>query len=182
MLGVYSSNPRSPTCSNARKVNYKPSEKGIDVRCVGVPTVFVTHKMPCPVYTIIPYVVGKTYARADTVFDPGTGECYQAVTSTTAVPTDTNFWNWIPFLEVWSDYVGKGAFADSLMEFDQGGNADIQAKMVMQQFWDTAASDAMQSEIDALAVQGQKLQWNFCKKDSCYSQPWNGGMVVLLGT
>jgi hypothetical protein len=159
VLNVYSQNPRVPTGSGYGARNFTPSEKGIDVPGGGV-TMFVTHKMPVPSYTMLPYVDGKTYVRGDVVFDPSTDECYQAVDTTTALPSDATHWNWIPFLEVWADYVVKGSFADSLMEFDQGGNGDLQAKMVLQQYWSQQADDSLQAEVDALTVQGQKLRWN----------------------
>jgi hypothetical protein len=163
VLAVNSRNPRVPTGSNGGRRKFTPSEKGIDVPGGGA-SVFVTHKMPCPSYTLTPYVVGKTYTRSNTVFDPATGECYQAIDTTTAAVTDSSHWNWIPFLDVWSDYVSKGAFADSLMEFDQGGNGDLQAKMVLAQYWNQAADDAFQQEVDSLSVQGQRLKWNFCNR------------------
>jgi hypothetical protein len=163
VLNVYAKNPRVPTGSMNGRRRFNPSEKGIDVIGGGT-TVFVTHKMPCPRYTMTPYVSGKTYVRADTVFDPTTGECYQAIDTTTAAVTDSTHWNWIPFLDVWAGYVCNGAFADSLMEFDQGGNGDLQAKMVLAQAANERADTQFQLEVDALAVQGQKLTWNFCDR------------------
>jgi len=160
VLDVYSRNPRVPTGSMGGRRRYSPSEKGIDVPGGGV-TVFITQKMPVPSYTLTPYVFGKTYVRADVVFDIATGECYQAINTTTAAVTDAAHWNWVPFLQVWEDYVTKGAFADALMEYDQSGNGDLQAKIALVQYWNQAADDALQSEVDQLVIQGQKLQYNF---------------------
>ncbi len=180
VLNVYSRNPRVPTGSMSGKRKFTPSEKGIDVPCGGS-TVFVTHKMPVPKYTMTPYVIGKTYHRADVVFDPTTNECYQAVNTTTALPSDAAHWNWIPFLEVWTDYVTKGAFADSLMEFDQSGNGDLQAKMVLSQYWNQQADDAFQAEVDTLVTQGQKLTWKFCGRHACeWEVAGSNGMVTLI--
>jgi hypothetical protein len=164
VLEVNTVNPRVPTGSNRLRRKFMPSEKGIDIPGGGI-TVFITQKLPVPTYTMTPYVVGKTYVRSNTVFDPTTGECYQAFNTTTATPTDTAHWNWVPFLQVWADYVQKGAFADSLMEFDQGGG-DIQAKMALAQYWNQQADDALQQQVDALTVQGQRLTWSFseCRK------------------
>lgn len=180
--GIYSRNPRSPTCHSDGGLRYTPSEKGVDVCCSGNPTVFLTHTLPCPSYTMTPYVVGKTYVRGNVVFDPSTGECFQAFMSTILVPSDTSAWNWVPFLDVWSDYCSKGAFADSLMEFDQGGNGELQAKMVLNQYWNQQADDSLQAEVDALTTQGQKLQWNFCRKTSCVceSESWSGATLVTI--
>jgi hypothetical protein len=171
VLDVFGANPRVPTGSNSGRRKFMPSERGIDVPGGGT-TVFITQKMPVPAYTMTPYVVGKTYARADVVFDPSTGNCFQAVRSTSIAPVDvttTDDWNLVPFLAVWQDYVTKGAFADSLMEFDQGGNGELQAKMVLNQYWNQQADDALQQEVDALTVQGQRLTWNFCR-DHTYSR------------
>jgi hypothetical protein len=159
VLGVFNQNPRVPTGNNNGHLAFNPSEKGIDVPG-GNTTVFITNKMPAPVYTMTPYVVGKTYVRGQTVFDPVTGECFQAVTSTSNTPPGAG-WVWIPFLDKWAGYVCNGAFADSLMEFDQGGG-DIQTKMVLAQAANERADTQLQLEVDALTVQGQKLKWNFC--------------------
>jgi hypothetical protein len=178
--GVYKGNP---CCGSNGVLNYMPTERGISVCGSANPTVFIKYSMPIPSYTMTPYVVGKTYARGSVVFDPTTGECFQAIASTTAVPTNVTFWRWIPFLDVWSDYAGKGAFADSLMEFDQGGNAELQAKMVLNQYWSQQADDGLQAEVDALVTQGQKLQWSFCKRTTgcmCESETWSGGTVTTL--
>jgi hypothetical protein len=178
VLNVYGSNPRVPTGSMNGSRKFFPSEKGIDVPGGGS-TVFVTHKMPVPEYTMTPYVVGKSYVRGDVVFNPATGECYQATTTTVVVPTNFDDWNFIPFLSAWQDYVTKGAFADSLMEFDQGGNGELQAKMVLNQYWNQSADDALQSEVDALTVQGQRLTWNFCR-DHTYAREFANCALVTL--
>jgi hypothetical protein len=182
VLNVFSRNPRVPTGSNGGMRRFTPSEKGIDVIGSGVTTVFITHKMPCPSYTMTPYVAGKTYTRADTVFDPTTGECYQAIDTTTVAPSDATHWNWIPFLDAWAGYVCNGAFADSLMEFDQGGNGDLQAKMVLSQAANDRADTQFQLEVDSLAIQGQKLKWNFCGQTRNYwteSEACGCGLVTL---
>ena len=182
MRGVYKSNPRNPTGSNWGMLNYMPSENGIDVQLPGVPTVWITYTKPQPEFTIVPYVVGKTYEKADTVFYPATGECFQALIETTALPTDATYWRWIPFLTVWFKYVTMGAFADSLMEFDQGGNGDLQAKAALMQRWSDRAELAFQTEVDTLTAQGQKLTWSFCdcQHGWCRSQPWCGGDVLSI--
>jgi hypothetical protein len=184
VLGVYSQNPRVPTGSKCGGLRFEPSERGVDVISTNGPTVFVTYKMPTPKYTIIPWVTGKTYVRAQTVFDIVTGECFQALDSTTALVSDILHWRRIPFPEEWNSYVTQGAFADCLMEFDQGGNADAQVKMLLSQSAEQKAGDGLQTEVDTLVIQGQKLQWNFCQKTGCCceSQPWNGGTVTTLSS
>jgi hypothetical protein len=182
--GVYNANPRVPTCGcGSGLLKYRPSEKGIDICGSGNSTVFVTYSMPVPEYTMLPWVSGKTYARSDIVFDFTTGECFQALTTTTSPVSITTDWRRVPFPDKWSDYVTKGGFADSLMEFDQGGNADLQAKMVLQQFWSQQADDALQGEVDALVAQGQKLVWSFCRQQMrcwCETPLFTGGSVTTL--
>jgi len=184
VIGVYSSNPRANgCCSSARGLSFHPSEKGIDVCCAGgLTTVFVKHMMPMPTYTIVPYVVGKSYVRADIVFDRTTNECFQTVDTTTDSPTVGSTWRWIPFLDKWATFVVQGAFSDCLTEFDQGGNDDLQAKMALAANAENRAQEALQNQIDQLRAQGQKLQWNFCKRHHywCETSPWSGGTVSTL--
>jgi hypothetical protein len=160
IIDIYSGNPRIPTGSMRSNRRFNPSEKGIDVVGGGV-TVFITQKLPVPEYTITPYVTGKTYVRGDTVFDPNTGECFQAVGSTSSAPSNSAIWNWVPFLQQWENYVASGAFSDSLMESDTTGDTDIQQRMVKAQAADERATMYLQSEVDALTIQGERLQWNF---------------------
>lgn len=181
--GIYSQNPRVPTGSANGLLRYMPSEKGVDVCGSGNSTVFVTYTMPVPRYTMLPWLAGKTYVRADVIFDPATGECFQALDTTTTDLSDVNHWRWIPFPDKWKKYVVEGAFADSLMEFDQGGNGDLQAKMVLNQYWNQKADDTLQMEVDTLIVQGQKLQWSFCRQRAgcwCETLPFAGGTVTTL--
>jgi hypothetical protein len=179
-LGVYSQNPRVPTCSSNGRLKFMPSDKGIDICCPGVPTVFLHYKMPVPKYTMTPYVVGKAYPKASVVFEPISGECFQALALTSSLPVDQNFWRRVPFLNAWSDYVCQGAFADSLMEFDQGGG---QPSIPLVQYWTQQANDSFQAEVDSLVIQGQRLRWNFSQRNCgcwCDTGPWSGGSVHEL--
>jgi hypothetical protein len=180
VLEVYSGNPRVPTGSMRGRRRFNPSEKGIDVPGGGT-TVFITQKLPVPTYTMVPYVVGKTYSRGETVFDPTTGECYQAITTTTAAPSDATKWNWVPFLAVWTEYVCNGAFADTMLEFDQGGNGDIQAKVVLAQAASERAEKHYEREVDTLVAQGQVLKYNFGGCNYSYeSAVCVSGLVELI--
>ncbi len=164
VLAAYSRNPRVPTGSRCWEIKYDPSELGIDVRAGGLNSVFLTYKMPCPEYTMLPYVVGRVYDRGDIVFSASLGDCYQAITVTTGVPGDyvnNDDWILVPFLEKWEGYVVNGAYADSLMESNPGGNEDIQSRAYLCQQAEQRATDALQQEVDALTAQGQRLQWNF---------------------
>ncbi len=183
VLGIYRSNPLFG-CNGHGALKFMPNEHGIKVCCSGNPTVFIHYKMPVPEYTITPYVAGKTYSRADIVFDPTTNECFQALATTTSVPSNTTFWRWVPFPQKWEDYVANGAFSDGMMESDQSGDSDIQQRMVKAQAADSRATDALQTEVDSLTAQGQVLKWHpFRHRYSrgwCCSQPWSGGSVSTL--
>lgn len=182
MLGVWKQNPRVPTGSQRGGLHYMPSERGIDVRCPGLPTVWITYKKPVPEFTMIPYVEGRTYEKADIVFYVPTGECFQALIETSTVPTNTTYWRWIPFLDVWSKYVVNGTFSDSLMEFDQGGNDDLQAKAALSQYWGQKAETAFEAETDVLIQQGQVMKWDFGGMVNGWyrSLPWYGGDVISI--
>jgi hypothetical protein len=187
--GVFGQNPTvmpSGGCCSAG-IKYMPSEKGLQIKGSAGPTVFILYSMPIPEYTITPFVAGKTYPRASIVLDPTVGECFQALQDTQALPADATQWKRVPFLEAWEDYVVWGAFSDCLMEYDQGGMEDLQAKMVLSQHADQNADDMMQQEIDVLATQGQVLHWKAFPRygyqtQSCWrdSQDWSGGTVTSL--
>ena len=185
VASVYNSNPslNGCGCGEGRGVRFRVSERGLDVCGNGGPTVFVSFIMPLPQYTMIPYVVGKTYIQADTVFDPATGECFQSVATTTNPPSDTSVWRRIPFLQKWSTYVVNGAFADCLLEFDQGGNEDLQAKAGLAGKAEARAMLAFEARIDEFASQGQVLKYGFCEPRCngwCESISWTGGSVTTL--
>lgn len=181
VIGAYNSDPRM-NCNSG--LCFHPSAAGLDVRGTGNATVFVNYVMPMPVYTIIPYTIGATYNRSDTVFDPVSGECFQALETTTTDPSNTSSWRWIPFLEKWATYVVQGAFADCLSEFDQGGNNDIQAKMALASKAEDRATLALQSRIDELASQGQGVKWSFGRKCLFWREtvPFTGGSVSTLSS
>lgn len=182
VLGVYSRNPRVPTGSACGGLRFQPSERGVDIPNPGNPTVFLHYKMPVPKYTMLPYVPGKTYSKGTTVFDPTVGECFQALVDTANLPSNTSVWRRVPFPEEWFTYVTQGAFADSLMEFDQGGNEDLQAKAALAMQANSKADMLLDVEVDTLSMQGQKLQWNFATplNGCCESAPWTGGTVTTL--
>ena len=187
VLGIYIQDPRVSCNGSNCQLDFRPSERGIDVPCGTGPTVFIHYKMPTPQFEIIPYVVGKTYAKGDIVFDHTVGECFQALSQTNALPADTFFWRRVPFLDAWKGYVVEGAFTDSLMQPDPGETTaspyEVQAKQLMVQYHTEAAEQEIRSEIDVLSAQGQKFYWGYSKPyyfGWCHSQPWNGGTVSTL--
>lgn len=181
VIGIYASDPRVNGC--ARGLYYSPGEKGISVRGSG-PTVFIYYSMPNPVYSTVSYAAGKIYSRGDVVIDPTTGECFQALSTTTALPADASFWKRVPFLEVWMPFVKNAAASDAESEPDPTSTdaAMAQMKMAIAGKLETKAFDYLQSEIDALVAQGQKLKYSFCRRHPVWweSQPWGGGTVTTL--
>jgi len=183
VLGIYKRDPRVPTGSNNGLYRFMPSERGIDVSDAGGPTVFINYKMPVPRYTITPYVSGKVYPKTEIVFDPTIGECFQALTNTNTLPSNTDAWRRIPFPEVWENYVCWGAFSDCLMESKKEGNTNIQERIALSQNAGNKAEGYIRSEIDNLYAQGQKFFYNVYRGPIgswCYSQPWSGGTVSTL--
>jgi len=162
VLAVYASKP--DPCCDCEGLRFRPSYRGLEVCGTGSATIFITYLLPQPVYTIIPFVDGRQYNRGDVVFDPDTGECFQAFETTTTPPNNATFWGWVPFLEKWATFVVQGTFADCLGEFDQGGNDDIQSKLVISQRAEGKANDALQARIDELTAQGQILKYSFCRR------------------
>lgn len=188
-IGIYSQNPRVYNNGSNCPIDFRPSERGIDVPCGTGPTVFIHYKMPIPQYTIIPWVPGKFYDRGNLALDPTVGECFQATAPNNAIPSDTSFWRRVPFLDKWMGYVTEGAFVDSMMDKDQGATAtspyDVQAKQLLVQYHTAAAEQEIGSEIDVLSSQGQKFYWYYAKPRYygygwCCSQPWSGGTVSTL--
>jgi hypothetical protein len=183
VLGVYSQNPRVPTGSMNGVMKFMPSEKGIDVLHPGNPTVFLTYKLPVPRYTMTPIAFGYPYRKGDIVFDPFEGDCFQAVSDNNGLPvTDASAWRRITFPERWRNYVVEGAFADSLCELDQGGNEYVATNLALAAQANQKADMLLQLEVDSLAVQGQRLPWNWCVQHGywCESLPWAGGSVTTL--
>jgi hypothetical protein len=186
--GVFSSNPISAPlgCNCSSNIKYMPSEKGIQIKGTVGPTVFLLYSMPMPEFTMIPFVLGKTYTRGSLVLDPTIGECFQATVDTTSLPSDNTQWNRVPFLKVWENYTVWGAFKDSLMEYDQDGMTDLQNRMVLAQNAEQTCNDEIQQQVDVLAAQGQVLHWKPFPRNgyqtSCWrdSQDWSGGTVDTL--
>jgi hypothetical protein len=175
--------PLNPSCgSNGSGLRFHPSERGIDVCNPSGPTVFITYKMPVPEYTIVPYAVGKTYEKGEVRLDPTIGEVFQALAPNTALPSDSNYWRRVPFLDQWLGYVSHGAFANCMTEYTQGGADEIQANVALAQLSEDRALNYLQGEVDALGTQGQKLQYTTCRRSGfwCDSQPWGGGSVTTL--
>jgi hypothetical protein len=194
VTGVYKEDPRmwgrngswcggTRGCGDQPKLCYHPSEFGIDICNPPGPTVFICYSMPNPIYTMSAHVAGKTYTKGSATFDFQTGEVFQALNDTTAVLTDTSNWTWVPFLEKWESYVVNSAFADTLYEFDQGGNEDLQMRSMIAEKYENKAMNSLQGEVDALQAQGQVLKYAFCKPCFtfwCESSDWSGGTVTTL--
>lgn len=177
VLGVYRQNPRNPTGSMNGGLKYMPSERGIDVLGAGLPTVFVTYKLPIPKYTMVPWVQGGSYLAREVKFDPVTGECFQALAATSQPLSDANYWRRVPFLSKWLNYVVNASYVDATIS-----SKTTQAEQLGVQLAQSNAETYLQMEVDALVTQGQKLRWSFYERigNWCESQQWNGGSVSTL--
>lgn len=180
--GVFRSRPTGCGCNGSSSgLKFHPSQNGIEICGAGGPTVYIDYRMPVPRYSMEPYASGRTYNRADTVVDPVSGECYQALRTTTNPPGTTD-WSWLPFLDVWAGFVINGAYADALNELNREGNAETQVLELKAIRAEERANKALESEVDALRYQGQMLEWSVCKKNGywCESLPWSGGDVLEI--
>jgi hypothetical protein len=185
VLGVYGLNPRlNPTYEYSAPLDYRSSEKGIDVCDPVGPTVFVWYQIPVPIFTIVPWIDGKTYVRGNIVFDPESGDCFRCVgTSTTNPVSDAANWTRQSFPEVLASYCEAGAFADSMMELPQGEGAKPDPALAT-----AAGQEALESlcdEINVQIVNGQRHYYGYGMRyhgvwGITTSQPWPGGWVTTL--
>jgi hypothetical protein len=184
VLGVYGLNPRlNPLYEYSCPLDYRASEKGIDVCDPIGPTVFVWYQIPVPIFTIIPWISGKSYSRGNIVFDPETGDCFRCITqTTTSSVTDAASWTRQPFPEALASYVEAGAFADSLGELPQGEGQPNPAVAT------AAGQEALENlcdEINVQIVNGQRHYYGYERRyhgtwGITTSQPWPGGWVTTL--
>jgi hypothetical protein len=182
VLGVYATNPRLNGCAYQNGLNFRPSEKGIDVCCAPGPTVFIHYMLPEPKFTLVPWIGGKHYKPGDRVYQPTVGDCYRCRLATqSGGPPDPNYWFLESFPALLEDYVVPGAYADCLKETPIDGG-DVQTKALGAAAAESEATAAIQSAIDALIAQGQKHYWlkPYPYAGVCGSQPWTGTTVTTL--
>ncbi len=92
VLGVYSGNPRLVKCPVA--LHFRPSEKGIDVRCGSGWTVWMRYMIAPEVFSYAPYIPGASYTRGQVRYYSPESDAFQCRQSHSAIhlPTDTDFW------------------------------------------------------------------------------------------
>jgi hypothetical protein len=186
VLGVYGLNPRlNPTYTYSCPLDYRASEKGIDVCDPVGPTVFVWYQIPVPIFTIVPWITGKTYSRGNIVFDPESGDCFRCIAQTTTSPvTDAANWTRQPFLEALASYCEAGAFADSVAEIPQGKEA-AQPNVTLATAAGQEALETLFDEINVQIVNGQRHYYGYERRyhgtwGITTSQLWPGGWVTTL--
>jgi len=185
VLGIYSQNPRVKTTDpygNGICLCYRPSEKGIDVLNAPGPTVFVQYMMPPSVFTMKPYIDGKSYNRSNRVFHPPTGNCYRSLAdNNTSDPTNTSYWTVEPFPSILAPYAKAGAYCDCLRETLT--LPDQETRVMRATAASAEAEQYIDAEIDKLMAQRHLFYWMHpCRYPSgiCVTQPWTGGSVSEL--
>lgn len=189
VLGVYASNPRLNGSTREGLLSYRTSEKGIDVFDIGGPTVFVHYQLPVSVFTILPWMNGKSYVEGNSVFFPQTGQCYLNIQATNnQPPTNPAFWTLIPFPDIFANYCKTGAYADCLIDWKEGEAADVsQGKLLRAQKLENDAEEWLISEAQILQIEGQKHYYGYHLRTFhgpgfgiVQSGVWPGGTVTTL--
>lgn len=149
VLGVYSSNPRlgrgQSAESKAKALDFRLSEKGIDIRGAGS-TVFVLFKIRPSKFTTVPYDNTKNYLQGNLAYFNDDGEVYRARTDAPAGfgPAATAYWAKVPFPERLVDYVTLMTAAE---------NADDQQQAAV---FRSDAQDSLVREVNDLMKQGDR--------------------------
>jgi hypothetical protein len=193
VLGVYKSDPSLNGCApHDICLKFRPTEKGTHV-CYGPSTtVWVCFSMPPPVYTMVPWILGKAYAPGIRVYWPGLGypypvdypgfgDVYRCFAFTSAQPPyDTEFWAREPVPDFFSTYLEAGAAADCLKEGPPG--ADDQSRFARAAAYENEADRFIQGVIDDLLAQGQKHYYikPYWGDGWCLSEPWLGSEAIPL--
>jgi hypothetical protein len=166
VVGIYSGNPRV-SCGIPLGLNFRPSEKGIDVQPYGSgPTVFVRYRIRPSQFTTNPYDPTRTYHRKDLVYWSD-GECYAAKQTVTGHdPGESAYWYKVPMPYVISEYVKYRVAADAADDLNAA------------QMWQADAENALYCAVDRLQEQGER---NYYKSKKCcgyYSfAPWGAWTV-----
>ncbi len=152
VVTVFGGDPRTTA---GVTIGFSPSEKGIDVFAV-LGTVWVTFKRLPSVFTMKQRVDGKTYLRDDPAYSVVTRECYRSLQEhATIAVTNKAYWQLQQLPYIFADYVVRGAYADTLREWDDGFPAEklmIRRQMAGEQ--DANATLALDSEINKLMARG----------------------------
>lgn len=152
VLGVWAGNPR--TCTPI-PLDFRPSEKGIDVGQPHGLTVFVKYKFRPSKFSVEEYNAATSYARRAVVYWTD-GDCYEALQPVTGhSPAELAYWRKVLMPELLADFVKYSVAADAA--------EDLQAVARFK----TDAQDAIEGEAGRLAEQGQKSFYNGRNSGRC---------------
>jgi hypothetical protein len=143
VYGVYATNPRLNGGCGVLALEFRPSEKGIDVVPWAGPTVFVHYKLRVPQFTIEGYDPARAYKANDLIYWTD-GEVYRARSNTTATDPGTVFWAKMAMPYTLSEFVKYAAAAE--MADDAYTKASLRAD----------AEAAIRREVDKLLIQGER--------------------------
>lgn len=146
LMGIYNGNPNLfYPCWNVPCINYKPNEKGIQVRTSN-PTVFVRYRTPPSVFTSEPWNANTTYQKGHKVYWNYDGNCYKARITVPAghVPSSSTYWSMIQLPDFLAQYVALKIAGNASEDVATKGSYDNEAILVLGR------------EIDKRIEQGQK--------------------------
>lgn len=146
MLDVFPENPRNRR-GMTRILKSAPSSRGIDVQG-GHDIVWILYRIPASQFTLMPLLPGATVDQAYYDFD--SGNCYFGHTNPSVDLL-------IPFPYFLAGFVRAGAYADTIRELP---SSDTATRMQTALAADAEALTYLQSEIDNLAVQGQRMYYS----------------------
>lgn len=128
VLGVYERNPNLNRAAGV--LPYTLSEHGLQMRVDAPDSVWVQFRRLPPEFTAADWSSTADYATGDRVYLAGTGECYEALSSSTNKDpsAEAESWQRLLFPRVLSDYVKYAAYADALREDGQADKARMEEK------------------------------------------------------
>lgn len=135
---VYLDDPRR--CKNPRRVGWWLAPEGVWVAANGATKVYPEFSLLPPKFTSELWETTTPYVAGDLVYYEVTGECYEALESSTGtVPTNTSSWRLQSFPKILERYVKLAAIGDALRE-----DENIQKALG----WDVQALDALDDALE----------------------------------
>lgn len=148
MDAVKSVNRRNPRTSpdNPGRLNFVPSNRGIQVQSVAPNVVWVEFRERPPVFTSTPWRTGHAYDQGDLVYYNGDTFLSLLGDNDAAVDGISN-WARVPFPAILAGYVKRAAFSDALSDQKQQDRKRLELGLAQDEL-----ADALDRELDA---QGQ---------------------------
>ncbi|MEM6911058.1 MAG: hypothetical protein AAF555_05690 [Verrucomicrobiota bacterium] len=130
MGDIWRVSKRDPLRSDwAEEVNYRVFGQGILLQGSGLPAqVWVLYTPAAPEFTTVEWETGITYTAGESVYDPTSGNVYQAlVDNTSQAVTNAGAWQPVSFPAFLLEPVKMGAFQLALTEEGQASSARLPA-------------------------------------------------------